>query len=47
MQPALSIGDQTIEAGNRGTVDLPLPYFYTHSPITMPIHVLRLDFGAA
>lgn len=41
MQSALSIGDQEIEAGSRGTIHLPLPYFYTHSPTTMPIHIVR------
>ncbi len=41
MQPALSIGGQDIKAGSRETIHLPLPYFYTHSPTTMPIHVVR------
>ncbi len=41
MQTPLSIGSQPVAAGTRGTIHLPLPYFYTHSPTTMPIHVVR------
>lgn len=41
MQTPLSIGGHEIAAGTNETVDLPLPYFYTHSPTTMPIHVVR------
>ena len=41
MQPALLLGEHSIGPGERKTIHLPLPYFYTHSPTTMPIHVLR------
>lgn len=41
MQKPLVIGGQPIAAGTRETIHLPLPYFYTHSPTTMPIHVIR------
>ncbi|MCF7816746.1 MAG: succinylglutamate desuccinylase/aspartoacylase family protein [Kiritimatiellales bacterium] len=41
MQPSFSIGGQTIPAGSRKTIHLPLPFFYTHSPTTMPVHVVR------
>ena len=41
MQPPISIGGETIEAGTQRKLHLPLPYFYTHSPTTMPIHVVH------
>lgn len=41
MQPAFTIADQVIEAGSRCTIHLPLPVLYTHSPTTMPIHVVH------
>jgi len=41
MPPPVSIGGQEIKEGSRGTIHLPLPYFYTHSPTTMPLHVVR------
>lgn len=41
MQTPLTFGGHEITAGSRETVHLPLPYFYTHSPTTMPIHVIR------
>lgn len=41
MQAPLTIGGQTVAAGSRETVHLPLPFFYTHSPTTMPVHVVR------
>lgn len=40
MQPMI-IGGTEILPGTRTTLHLPLPYFYTHSPTTMPIHVIR------
>lgn len=40
MQPMI-IGGTEILPGTRTTIHLPLPYFYTHSPTTMPIHVIR------
>ena len=39
--PPLTIGGREIREGTRETIHLPLPYFYTHSPTTMPIHVVR------
>ena len=41
MQGSLKFGGCTIEAGTRKTVQLPLPYSYTHAPTTMPVHVVR------
>ena len=41
MQPPLAIGGESVAAGTRRTIHLPLPYFYTHAPTTMPIHVVR------
>jgi predicted deacylase len=41
MQPSLTISGCTVAAGSRETIHLPLPYFYTHSPTTMPVHVVR------
>jgi predicted deacylase len=41
MQPSIFISGHEITAGSRETIHLPLPYFYTHSPTTMPIHVVR------
>ncbi len=41
MQPPLTIGDQSVAAGTQKTIHLPLPYFYTHSPTTMPIHIVH------
>ncbi|MDX1512918.1 MAG: succinylglutamate desuccinylase/aspartoacylase family protein [Gammaproteobacteria bacterium] len=34
------VGGQTIRAGTRCTIELNLPGLYTHSPITMPVHVV-------
>jgi len=41
MQSSCVIGGETILAGERRTVQLPLPNFYTHSPTTMPVHVVH------
>jgi predicted deacylase len=41
MQPPLDIGGTSVPPGTRTTIHLPLPYFYTHSPTTMPIHIIR------
>lgn len=41
MPQSLVIGEHAIPSGTRQTVHLPLPYFYTHAPTTMPIHVVR------
>jgi predicted deacylase len=38
---AIQIGDRTIEPGSRMTVDLPVANLYTHTPMTMPVHVVN------
>ena len=38
---AVEVNGQAIEAGTRVTVELNLPGLYTHTPITMPVHVVR------
>jgi predicted deacylase len=37
----LEINGITIPPGRDMTVELPLPEFYTHMPLTMPVHVVR------
>ncbi len=37
----ITVGGQVIDAGSRCIVDLDLPGLYSHTPITMPVHVLR------
>ncbi len=37
----LIINNQEIKSGSRVTLELPLPLLYTHTPMTMPIHVVR------
>ncbi|MEN8260307.1 MAG: succinylglutamate desuccinylase/aspartoacylase family protein [Pseudomonadota bacterium] len=37
---SFSINGQSIKPGSRTMVDLPLPPLYTHTPMTMPIHVI-------
>jgi predicted deacylase len=36
-----TIAGQTIVPGTRSTLDLRLPQLYTHTPMTMPVHVVR------
>lgn len=38
---ALVICGQAIAPGARTTLELPLPPLYTHTPLTMPMHVIR------
>jgi len=38
---AITIGDVTVEPGKRAYVDLPLPPLYTHSLVSMPVHVIN------
>lgn len=38
---ALSINGQSIPPGTRTTIDLPIARLYTHTPMTMPVHVVR------
>ncbi len=35
------IGGRSIPPGTRVTVELPVPLLYTHTPVTMPVQVLR------
>ena len=37
----IRIGDVTIEPGKRQYVDLPLPPLYTHTSVSMPVHVIN------
>lgn len=41
MTTALIINQQSIKPGTITTIDLPLPKLYTHTLMTMPIHVVR------
>lgn len=40
-QKPMVIGDVEIQPGQRRTIDLPVTDLSTHTPITMPIHVVR------
>ncbi|MEZ5448307.1 MAG: succinylglutamate desuccinylase/aspartoacylase family protein [Thiolinea sp.] len=40
-QQALTVGGTTVKPGERKYIDLPLPHLYTHSQITMPVHVIH------
>ena len=41
MNKALIIGGERVEPGSRQTIEIPLPQLYTHTPLTMPVHVVR------
>ena len=41
MQAPFVIGGESVAAGSRGVVRLPLPDFYTHAPTTMPVHIIH------
>lgn len=41
MEPEFSIGGQSIPKRSRQVIELELPPLYVHSPLTMPVHVLR------
>lgn len=41
MQTDLIINDQVIKPGSNLVIDLPLPPLYTHTPMTMPVHVIH------
>ncbi len=41
MTADLTINGQVIKPGNNVVIDLPLPPLYTHTPMTMPVHVIR------
>ena len=38
---AVKLAGVSIGRGERVTVDLPLPQLYTHTPLTLPVHVVR------
>jgi len=41
MREPFSIGDRNVAPGERALVELPLPRLYTHTPMTMPVHVIH------
>ena len=41
MNRSLRIGGEEIAPGTRATVELPVPQLYTHTPLTMPVQVVR------
>jgi len=41
LQASIEIAGITINPGSRQSVDIPLPSFYTHSSVNMPVHVVR------
>lgn len=41
--PPVRIGDQTIAAGERTTVEMPVPRLYTHTEMAMPVHVIHSE----
>ncbi len=41
MSTTISLGDVRIAPGEQRSVELPLPSFYSHSPVMMPIHVIN------
>ena len=41
MPDSLTIGDTAVAPGERRTIDLPIAQLHTHTPMTMPVHVVR------
>jgi len=41
MRKPILVGNTTIRAGQRATVDLDVPDLYTHTGITLPVHVIH------
>ena len=41
MQAAIEIAGVRIKPGTRQSIDIPLPSFYTHSSVNMPVHVVH------
>jgi len=37
---SITLGGVTVEPGNRQYIDLPLPPLYTHTSVSMPVHVI-------
>jgi predicted deacylase len=40
-RPAIEIAGTSVKAGSRQSIDIPLPSFYTHSSVNMPVHVVH------
>ncbi len=40
-QAAIEIAGVTVKPGSRQSIDIPLPSFYTHSSVNMPVHVVH------
>ena len=38
---AIEIGGVSVKPGSRQSIDIPLPSFYTHSSVNMPVHVVH------
>jgi predicted deacylase len=41
MQKPIEIAGITVTPGSRQSIDIPLPSFYTHSSVNMPVHVVH------
>jgi predicted deacylase len=41
VRESLVINEAVIAPGTRATIELPLPQLYTHTPMTMPVHVVH------
>ncbi|MDH3631290.1 MAG: succinylglutamate desuccinylase/aspartoacylase family protein [Gammaproteobacteria bacterium] len=41
MQAVIEIAGVAIQPGSRQSIDIPLPSFYTHSSVNMPVHVVH------
>ena len=41
MQKAIEIAGVSVKPGSRQSIDIPLPSFYTHSSVNMPVHVVH------
>jgi predicted deacylase len=41
MQPAITIADTTLKPGTRATIHIPVPRLYTHTQMSMPVHVIH------
>ena len=41
MQRPIEIAGVTVKPGSRQSIDIPLPSFYTHSSVNMPVHVVH------
>ncbi len=41
MQKPITLNGETVAPGTRKTIELPLPFFYTHAPTTLAVHVMH------